>query len=223
MTDGHLPARSPGTKRRVTTCRDWILRGVLAPWMMQYAQWLAQQPGAELSVPGGRKRGHPTIAERQAVVNKMARRKIQIALVWMLEQRPDFASYFEKMRTDAVFLVKETLKQDLLLNVEARRVGLERASDLQIDEATGEPVRDAQGRRVYGPMLDVKEVRQYTEFIPQVAFPKQAPREDAAPRIVIHLGSKDAKALIERALGEPEIQDVEYEVIESEKPEPGPD
>jgi hypothetical protein len=185
--------------------------------MLAYAQWLAQEPEAHLAAAGRRGVIHPCRAERTARANFFARRKIETKTLIALEQRTDFGDYFRKLQEDAQFQVREMMVQDLTLNVQARRVALERAADLKMNE-DGSVEMGKDGRPVFGPMVDVKEVRQLTEFVPALAFPKRVEPELTAPRITIHIGSREAKALIGKVLAETEeeVSDVEYEVVEPE-------
>ena len=188
------PKRKP-TKRRVTTSKQWIERGPLAPWMYHYAQWLAEHPGAILARVGlvNHRRSPPTQQDRTAQASRCARRKITRALVVSLERRADFVDYFEKLRADAQFLARELLRGKISKNLEARDKGLDMAVTVS----------------------DHKAIEHYTRPFVELGFPKKAEKEDAAPRITINIGSADAKTLLAKVLDEPdEVQDVEYEVIE---------
>jgi len=191
---------------RLTTTKHWIESGPLVPWMMGYLQWLANEPHGVLAQKGAHKgysgRGGTTISQKTSKAGWLAKRKISQRMIRSLETRPDVVAYFEKLREDVIYRAREMMTQDLAVNIEARREGLEKA------RADG----------------DIKEVRQYTDWVPQVAFPKKGAETPAAPRMVIHIHGKPAQDLVARALSEPaEIQDVECEVLETKRLTDGED
>jgi hypothetical protein len=209
-----LPKRPGGQKRqgkrkpRVTTSREWIERGPLAPWMYAYAQWLAEHPEAVLRRPGGGqvKRGRPRTWERTAAASRFARRKIRTMAVGLLESREDFRAYFQRLRDDAQFLAREIARQKIAKNLEVRDVALDRAAGR---------VEMPDGTVTYGKM-DVKAVEQFTRPYVELAFPKKLAEEEQKPRIVLHLGSGESKKLLGLAETD-DIQDVSFEVIETPK------
>jgi hypothetical protein len=200
--------RKSPKQTRVTTSPEWIERGPLAPWMLRYAQWLLQQPEAELAIPnkGSRKRMGPTVTERVAKASLEAKRVIRARSITSLEQRPDFREYFDKCRGDVAFLLRETMKLSAHRAVEARDKALERASGRQ---------EMPDGTVMYGEM-DIRAVNDLTRWVPEVAFPKKEQGAEKAPTIILHLGGQSAAKLLGVA-NEPEIPDVEYEVIENQK------
>jgi hypothetical protein len=190
------PPPRPKVMRRVTTGIQWAENGPLAPWMHSYLQWLAGEKNGCLSVKGGDpgRRFGVTWSQKTAKANRLSSRKINMKVLRTLEQRADAIAYFEKLRVDLTFRARELMSDDIATNIEARREGLEAARSVQ----------------------DHKAIKGYTDWVPDVAFPKKALGEDVAPRVIIHLGSKDAARLIGKVLNEPaeEISDIEYEVIE---------
>lgn len=207
------------TKPRKTTSKAWIERGPLAPWMLGYAQWLAQHPEATLSVARvGKERWYrppPKAAERSAKANKLARRVIPMNWLTLLERRPDFVDYFEKLRADAQFLARELARQHIAKNLEVRDVALDRASGLIVMP---------DGTKSYGAM-DYKAVETFTRPILEMAFPKKVDSAPQAPRVTINIGgaSAETRALLARVLETPdeEISDVEFEVIETKQLDAG--
>jgi hypothetical protein len=200
--------RKSPKQRRLTTSPQWIAQGPLAPWMLRYAQWLIQQPEAELAIPnkGSRKRMGPRISERTAYASLTAKRKINKDYINTLEQRPDFREYFDKCRADVAFLTKELMKRSVHVAVEAREEALGRASGR---------VEMPDGSVRYGEM-DIKAVNDLTRWVPEVAFPKKDLAAEKPPTIVLHLGDGASRKLL-GTLGQEEPQDVEYEVIENQK------
>jgi hypothetical protein len=200
--------RKSPKQRRVTTSPQWIAQGPLAPWMLRYAQWLIQQPEAELAIPnkGSRKRMGPRISERTAYASLTAKRRITKEYINVLEQRADFRDYFDKCRADVAFLTKELMKRSIHVAVEAREVALERASGR---------IQMPDGSTQYGAM-DIKAVNDLTRWVPEVAFPKKDATAEKPPTIVLHLGDGASRKLL-GTLGQEEPQDVEYEVIENQK------
>jgi hypothetical protein len=200
--------RKSPKQRRVTTSPQWIAQGPLAPWMLRYAQWLIQQPEAELAIPnkGSRKRMGPRISERTAYASLTAKRRITKEYINVLEQRADFRDYFDKCRADVAFLTKELMKRSIHVAVEAREVALERASGR---------ILMPDGTTQYGTM-DIKAVNDLTRWVPEVAFPKKDLAAEKPPTIVLHLGDGASRKLL-GTLGQEEPQDVEYEVIENQK------
>jgi hypothetical protein len=197
------PPKKKKPPRRVTTSKTWVERGPLAPWMLRYATWLATHPDAELSRakrPGEKAvvRGRPYTSERTAAASLIAKRVIHKDLVQTLERREDFIRYYTKVREDAVFLARELGKQQIARSFEARAQGPEWAMEAK----------------------DHKSVDLYTRPMLDVAFPKKHEGEQAAPRITINLvgSGSDAKALLGKVLAPAEeVQDVEWEPIETEK------
>jgi hypothetical protein len=220
--------RKKRKKPRVTTSLTWIQRGPLAPWMYKYLQWLAQQPEAVLSrklEPGQRAplgRPRPYTQERTAAASKFACRGITQRMIRELEQRKDAVEYFEKLRADVQFQAREAMKQDVMEGIEARREALQHA------RAREQPMRAPDGTVVVHPDTgkpvmetlppDGKLIDTMTRWIPELAFPKKVDSAEQAPRVVIHLNSGDAKALLLGHTtpllpsGEP-ATDVDYEVI----------
>jgi hypothetical protein len=200
--------RKTPKQRRVTTSPQWIAQGPLAPWMLRYAQWLIQQPEAELAIAnkGGRKRLGPRISERTAYASLTAKRKIGKEYINVLEQRADFREYFDKCRADVAFLTKELMKRSVHVAVEAREEALKRASG-RVDMPDGSVAYIA---------MDVKSVNDLTRWVPEVAFPKKDATAEKPPTIVLHLGDGASRKLL-GTLGQEEPQDVEYEVIENQK------
>jgi hypothetical protein len=170
--------------------------------MKQYAQWLAGEPGAELtgSRPGYRAR-HPMAEVRAAKASFCAHRTVQAELVRKLEKRADFREYFEKLRADTQFHSKELVNRQIPRNFELRAEGLEMAYKAG----------------------DYGQIRHYTDPFVNHAVPKQkVDRPESAPRIVIQIGSAEAKKMIDKALSEEEEpQEVEYEVISQKLLEDG--
>jgi hypothetical protein len=200
--------RKSPKQRRVTTSPQWIAQGPLAPWMLRYAQWLIQQPEAELAIPnkGSRKRMGPRISERTAYASLTAKRRITKEYINVLEQRADFRDYFDKCRADVAFLTKELMKRSIHVAVEAREEALGRASGrIEMPDGTVQ----------YGTM-DIKAVNDLTRWVPEVAFPKKDATAEKPPTIVLHLGDGASRKLL-GTLGQEEPQDVEYEVIENQK------
>lgn len=173
-------------------------------WMRSYLQWLVQQPGSELCLKGaeiGRWRGGSVkIHDKTKMASMYAGRKVSQNLVRLLEQREDVIEYFAKLSVDAQFQAKEMLSRRVAMNVEARDEGL----------------KEARAQK------DVKEIRAYTDWVTEVAFPKKAPEEGVKTSVVIHLGSKQAQQLIGKAL-EGQIEDCEVEVLETKALNPGED
>jgi hypothetical protein len=192
------------TKARITTTRHWAAKGALVPWMLQYLQWLAQQPSGLLSeknVNRGAGTG-VTWSEKTKAASRIARKPIYQEIIRILEQRPDAITYFEKLRADIAFRAREMMSEDIAVNIEARREGLVQAREAQ----------------------DHKAIKGYTDWLPDVAFPKKSPGEESAPRITIYLGSKEAQALVGKVLAETEdVVDVEWEEIETKQLESGED
>ena len=212
-------------KRRVTTGKIWIQKGPIVPWMRDYIQWLAQHPSAALSRPTGGKpvrRGPPTTPERTAAASKFARRKITGRMLRDLEQRKDIGEYFDKLRADAQFMAREMMQRDLAENIEARREGLRQARGyvkVEVEHTnpeTGEKTTEMVEQ--FSPFaVDHRAIKGYTDWVPDVAFPKKTDDKQAAPRITINIGpgNPETKALLGKVLGdEDEIPDVEYEVIQ---------
>ncbi len=192
------PPKRPakGVRRQVTTSRHWAELGPLVPWMLQYLQWLAQEPTGLLSVKGlnrGAASG-VTWPQKTARASGIARKKIHMDTIRALEQRPDAVEYFEKLRSDLAYRAREMMSQDIGENVEARREGLAHARQEK----------------------DHKAIKGYTDWLPDVAFPKKAAGDDAPARVVIVIGSPAVAKQIGQALGtEEDVTDIEYEVIET--------
>lgn len=222
-------------KRRVTTGKQWIQKGPIVPWMREYIQWLAQHPSAVLCRPRVEgepplRRGPPTTAERTAKAGLCARRKITGRMLQDLEKRKDIIEYFEKLRSDAQFMAREMMQRDLAENIEARREGLRQARgyvkvEREIEVNDREKVKVVE--EVFKPdAVDHRAIKGYTDWVPEVAFPKKTDQAPAAPRITINIGpgNPETKALLGRVLGdEEEIPDVEYEVIEPKQLTDGED
>lgn len=221
-------------KRRVTTSKAWIQKGPIAPWMREYIQWLANHPSAVLSQPRPKgtppvRRGPPTVSERTAAASKFARRKITTRMITDLEQRRDIVEYFDKLRADAQFLAREMMQRDLAENIEARREGLRQARGFvkaeveHTDPETGEKTIEV--KEMFSAFaVDHRAIKGYTDWVPEVAFPKKTDDKQAAPRITINIGpgNSETKALLGKVLSEEEdIQDVEFEVIEPKQLEAG--
>ena len=218
-------------RRRVTTGKAWIQKGPIAPWMRDYIHWLVQHPSGVLSRPTPKgtppvRRGPPTVSERTAYASRCARRKITTRMITDLEQRPDIVAYFEKLRADAQFLAREMMQRDLADNIEARREGLRQARGFvkaeveHTDPETGE--KTVEVKEIFSAFaVDHRAIKGYTDWVPEVAFPKKGDGEAKAPRITINIGPGAAHDLIAKALSEDEIQDVEFEVIETKQLEAG--
>lgn len=206
MTEDGKPQKRLARK---TTSKHWIERGPLAPWMHAYLQWLAGHPEATLSramINGERVgRRFPSTIERSVMVNKLARRKIPVTSIQVLERRPDSVAYFEKLRSDAQFLAKEIARKSIAKNLEVR--------DLALDRASGK-IEMPDGSVTYGTM-DIKAIETFTRPFVDMAFPKKAEAETVSPRITINIGagSPETKALLARVLGEEDIPEIEYEII----------
>jgi hypothetical protein len=172
--------------------------------MKQYAQWLAGEPGAELtgSRPGYRAR-HPMAEVRAAKASFCAHRTVQAELVRKLEKRADFRDYFEKLRADTQFHAKELVQRQIPRNFELRAEGLEMAYRAG----------------------DYSQIRHFTEPFIAHAVPKmKVERQESAPRIVIQIGSAEAKKMIDKALSEEEEpKEVDWEVVETKLLEGGED
>jgi hypothetical protein len=174
--------------------------------MMAYAQWLAQHPDAWIAGPidGPSRqqtfRGPPKTCERTAKASKEARRPITRDLVVALERRPDFITYFQKLRADYQFMAKELLKQDISRNIELRREGLESAAKNE----------------------DHKAIKGYTDWVTGVAFPKKVIEEGHRPTIHITIGGgSEARALLGKVLSGEQVEDGEYEIVEPKQLNPG--
>jgi hypothetical protein len=193
---------------RKKTSKRWIETGPLCAWMRLYGQWLAGQPGAELTGSKGDYRSrYPTSDVRAARASFFATRPVQVELVRMLEKRKDFREYFEKVRDDVDFHTKELARQQVAENFEAREAGLRKASGRKVDEKTGEITYDVQ---------DAKAVEHYTRVFVERGIGKKVDHEkNSAPRIVINLigASEERKKL----WLEDTIDEVEFEVIENPK------
>lgn len=212
--------RKQPRRRKVTTSKDWVERGALVPWMMAYAQWLSQQPAAQLSIKNGHpghRRGPPGLSERTAKASLFSKAKIPTRVIRLLERREDFVEYFNRLRSDAQFQARELMQQDLAKNIEARRMALNVALDMVPD-----PARP--GEMKPGPNADPRMVESFTRWVTDVAFPKKVSEEGKATRITINIGSaSEARGLIGKVVEGEEIQDVDYEVIETRLLESGDD
>ncbi len=203
--------RLPVHGKRVTTSKEWIAAGPLVPWMLAYLQWVAEQPNAVLSQSGVHKgytgKGMTTLSEKTAKAGLLSKRRISTTMIRTLEQRQDAIAYVEKLRADLQFRARELMQQDIATNIEARREGLQHARGYYKTE---------DGKEVYSPLgVDHKAIKGYTDWVPEVAFPKKAPEEGKQAVIHLHIGSKAAQHLIAKALDEPEdIQDVDVEVLD---------
>lgn len=196
-----LPKRAK--RKPTTTTKRWVEMGPMVPWMRSYLQWLAIQPGSELvmqGAPRGYRGGSVTTSQKTKMASMYAGRGLSKDTVRLLELRPDVIEYFGKLQADAQFKAKEMLSQDISTNIEARREGLE----------------------VARAEKDHKAIKGYTDWVPEVAFPKKAPEEGVKTSVVIHLGSKQAQHLIGKALSG-EIQECEVEIIEPKQLNAGDD
>lgn len=211
------PSRKTTTKRAITS-------GPLVPWMYLYLQWLALEPGGELSRPGLNRGAGTGVTwdQKTARAGRIAHRTMSQDSIRVLEQRPDAIAYFEKIRTDLSFRAKELISPDIATNVEARREGLQHARGFVRVEVE----RDGQKviEEVFSPLaVDPKAIEHYTRPVWDLAFPKKSQGDEVAPRITIYLGSKEAQALVGKVLNEPaeEVSDIEFEVIETKLLESG--
>jgi hypothetical protein len=187
--------------------------------MFLYARWLAAIPGAELSKPAGNgPRGSykPSNAERVAAATKFAHRRVDHERVTLLERRGEFRDYHAKLLADAAFHAKELANQDIVENFEIRRAGLRKAA--------GRKVRE-DGSVVY-EVEDAKAIEHYTRPFLELAFPKKKDGDAPVAKYTINLFGVPAehKRLLLSGVTEPEeLDEVEYEVIESEKITEGDD
>jgi hypothetical protein len=184
--------------------KRWVEKGPLAVWMTEYVQWLISQPGAELTGSKGAYRArHPLVTERAAMASKCSGRRVQVPLIPLLERRQDLRDYYERLRADTQFHSKELARGQIAENFQARAEGLQMAREAK----------------------DYSQIRHYTEPFVAHALPKmKVERQESAPRIVIQIGSAEAKKMIDKALSEEEEpQEVEYEIIETKLLEDGED
>lgn len=157
----------------------------------------------------------PTADERLAKISFLLNRVVRSRVILnALEQRPDVQDYFGKCQSDAQFLAKELFREQVALNAEVRKAGLE--------QVAGRVVMP-DGTVTYSKM-DHGLVERYTRPFVDMAFPKKEAREDAPPRVILQIGGKEAQRLIAQALAPAEdIPDVEYEVVETKQLESGED
>lgn len=196
------PPKPPKVKRKKAEREHWILRiPEMTPWMFAYARWLAEHPEALLSVSGMRvRRRTPTTIERMVAASRFAKRTIDSCSIALVEKRPDFELYFKRIREDAHFMAKEAMRGQLAQAIENRAEGMKMAMEEK----------------------DHTEIRLYTQFAADMAFPRKLQEGQAAPRITINVGSGEAKALLAKVFsGEEQVPDVEYEVIEPKRLNPG--
>lgn len=200
-------------RSRRTTLPGWIERGKLAPWMNAYALWLAKQPQAELSRlkgEGGSRCHQPTSVERIAAASKFAARRIDREKITLLERRDDFRTYFEQLRADHQFFAQEQMRDDITENIDARRHGLRKAADRKEDD---------KGVVTFGDDVDHRAIERYTNWVPQIAFPKKIEKAPAPQRFTINLFGMPAeqKKLLLKAVTEEEPEALEYEIIPNDK------
>jgi len=159
--------------------------------MRQYALWLTHAPDAELTRPPGHgyRRRYPLNADRVAEASRLAGRRIFPEWVRLLEQRGDFRTYFEELRTRPRYRARQLAQFELVANIEARREAL------------------AHARRIG----DARAIEQLTRWIVELALRPPRSRAKARPAIVISLGAP-AKTLPDP---EPSECDIEVELIES--------
>lgn len=185
---------------RRKTSKRWVEHGPRCQWMESYIQWLAGEPGAELTGTDTKYRSrYPTSDERAAKASFFAKRPIQRQLIVLLERRPDIRDYFDKVRGDTQFHARELAKAQIARNFELREKGLELAYQ----------------------MGDHKSVEHYTRPYVDHGMPKKVNDAPQAPRVIIQIGSSDAQKLIGRVLKEDAPQEIEYEVLDVKQLGPG--
>jgi hypothetical protein len=197
--------------------KRWVETGPLMPWMRAYARWLAGHPTAEMS---GTREDHrsryPTLPVRAARASEYAGRPVQTQLVTLLEKRKDLREYFEKVRDDVDYHTRELAKQEVGENFEIRRAGLHAAAGRKVLE---------DGTVVY-EVEDLKAIEHYTRPYVERGIGKKVERDVPVARYTINLFGvpPEQKRLLLSGVTEPEEPDeVDYEVIETEKTEDGDD
>jgi hypothetical protein len=189
-------------KRKRT--KRWVEGGPLPRWMRLYALWLTGR-GGELSGTKEEYRGRfPTSDERSGRATELAGRPVLPQLVALLEKRKDFKEYFELLQADSTFLAKELVRQRIPKNFEARDRGLDLALRAE----------------------DHKSIEHYTRVFVEHGMPKKVEGEQQATRYTINLfgATPEQKKMLLSGITEPEEPDeVEFEVIESEKIDNGED
>jgi hypothetical protein len=188
----------------------------MAPWMRLYVQWLVSQPGAELTKGAGSYRSrYPTAVERAARASFFAKRPVQDDLVRLLERRKDIRDYFDKVGSDVDYHTKELAKQEVAENFEIRRAGLHKAA--------GRVEKDGV---VSYDVVDLKAIEHYTRPFVERGIGKKVDHDAPVAKYTINLFGVPAeqKRLLLSGVTEPEeLDEVEYEVIESEKITEGDD
>lgn len=171
----------------------WIQRVTpLLPWMRQYALWLVHTTDAELTrLPGhGYRKRYPSNEDRVAEATRLAGRRIFPEWVRLLEQRADFRTYFERLRTRPRFRARQLAQLELVANIEARR------------EALAEALRAG----------DIKAIEALTRWAIELALRPTRSRRKRLPPIVISRGQPAKR----RSEPEPSADsDVEVELLES--------
>jgi hypothetical protein len=201
-------------KKGRTTSKAGIQLGPFAPWMKQYALWLAGQPEAELAAVAGsgdRRKRYPTTAERLLKINKLVNRSMNKESLKLLERRDDVVKYFNELRENAAKHARELALEQMPDAFEARRLGLKKAVDKQINPETGEGE--------CGADADLRAIHNLTAPFMDLALPKKDAQAPPPQRFTINLFGvpEEQKKLILKSLIEDEPDVIEYEVIPNER------